>query len=235
MEPRTPSFVTYCRVSTDEQGRSGLGLEAQEAACASAAAATGGTILRTFREVASGDDDKRPVLAAALRLARRTGATLLVAKLDRLSRAVAMVAALMRDGVPFRVAELANASELELHLRATIAQEERRLIGERTKAALAAAKRRGTKLGSARRGHWTGREDRRLAGILAAGRASAAKRRGARAELLVEAAPVVAGLAGASLRAIGQALEGAGVLTVQGATKWTATGVSRLLAQLGAS
>lgn len=95
-----------------------------------------------------------------------------MAKLDRLSRAVAMIASMMREGTPFKVAELANASELELHLRATIAQEERRMIGERTKAALGASARCGVKLGSAREGHWDGREDRGL-GALAGSAATA--------------------------------------------------------------
>lgn len=225
-------FVAYFRVSTDEQGRSGLGLEAQRAACVAAADAAGGTILRCFEEVASGDDDKRPVLADALRLARRTGATLLVSKLDRLSRAVAMIASMMREGTSFKVAELANASELELHLRATIAQEERRMIGERTKAALGAAARRGVKLGSARRGHWTGREDRRRAGGLAGSAAAAAKRAAAAADLLAEARPVVAANKGASLRVLAAALESAGIVTATGSAKWTATGVARLLARL---
>ena len=230
-----PKFVVYLRVSTDEQGRSGLGLEAQEAACTNAAAAAGGQVLRTFREVASGDDDKRPELAAAIRYARRSGAVLLVAKLDRLSRAVALIAGMMREGVPFKVAELANASELELHLRAVVAQEERRAIGERTKAALAAAKARGTKLGSARRGHWSGREDRRLAGAAKGSKVAAAKRQAAVADLLAEAGPVVAAMAGSSLRAIGAALESAGIATARGASSWTATGVSRLMAQLASS
>lgn len=222
-------FVAYVRVSTDEQGRSGLGMEAQEAACTNAAAAAGGQVLRTFREVASGDDDKRPGLAAALKLARRTGATLLVAKLDRLSRAVAMIASMMREGTPFKVAELANASELELHLRATIAQEERRMIGERTKAALGASARRGVKLGSAREGHWNGREDRRLAGALAGSAAAAAKRAAAATDLLEDARPVVAGMPGASLREIAAALEAAGIVTATGCSNWTAAGVSRLV------
>lgn len=236
MDTKNPTkFVTYCRVSTDEQGRSGLGMEAQEAACTNAAAAAGGQVLRTFREVASGDDDKRPELAAAIRYARRSGAVLLVAKLDRLSRAVALIAGMMREGVPFKVAELANASELELHLRAVVAQEERRAIGERTKAALAAAKARGTKLGSARRGHWSGREDRRLAGAAKGSKVAAAKRQAAVADLLAEAGPVVAAMAGSSLRAIGAALESAGIATARGASSWTATGVSRLMAQLASS
>ena len=224
-----PKFVSYVRVSTEEQGRSGLGMEAQAAAIRETVAANGGTLVREFSEVASGDDDHRPELEAALKLCRRTGATLIVAKLDRLSRAVALVAGLMREGVAFRVAELANASELELHLRAVIAQEERRMIAARTVAALAAAKARGTKLGSARPGHWKGREDRRQAGQKKAVRAAAAKRRELSAETYRDAAAIAATMPGASLRAIAAALNTQGITTARGAS-WTAAAVSRMMA-----
>jgi DNA invertase Pin-like site-specific DNA recombinase len=224
-----PKFVSYARVSTEEQGRSGLGLEAQAAAITAAVADQGGIVTRAFVEIASGDDDERPQLAAALKLCRRTGATLIVAKLDRLSRAVAMVAGLMREGVAFRVAELENASTLEIHLRATIAEEERRLIAARTTAALAAAKARGTKLGSSRPGHWKGREQLRSAGQRKAVKAAAAKRLALSAELYREAFNVARGMPDASLRAIAAALDDAGITTPKG-SKWTAAAVSRMLA-----
>ena len=185
-------------------------------------------MVREFCEVASGDDDHRPQLEAALKLCKRTGATLIVAKLDRLSRAVAMVAGLMREGVAFRVAELANASELELHLRAVIAQEERRMIAARTVAALAAAKARGTKLGSARPGHWKGREDARQAGQRKAVKVAAAKRRELSAETYKEAAAVAATMPDASLRTIAAALNDRGITTARGSS-WTAAAVSRML------
>jgi DNA invertase Pin-like site-specific DNA recombinase len=127
-----PKFVAYARVSTDEQGRSGLGIEAQLAAVRSFVESEQGVMVREFVEIASGDDDDRPQLAAALKLAKRTGAVLVVAKLDRLSRVVAKVAGLIRQGAELRVVECAAASTLELHIRAVVAEEERRMIAART-------------------------------------------------------------------------------------------------------
>lgn len=223
-------FIAYTRVSTDEQGRSGLGLEAQTAAIRAGVAELGGEIVREFTEIASGDDDHRPTLEAALKLCKRTGATLIVAKLDRLSRAVALIAGLMRAGVPFKCADVSNASELELHLRAVIAQEERRMIGIRTKAALTAAKARGTKLGSARPGHWKGREDRRELGQRKAVAVAAAKRLELSRDTYVEAAAVAAKMPGASLRTIAGTLNEQGLTTPRG-SEWTAAAVSRMLAR----
>lgn len=224
-------FVAYLRVSTDEQGQSGLGLEAQEHACRQLVERQGGEVVRVFREIASGDDDERPGLSEALALAHRMRATLVVAKLDRLSRAVAMIATLMRRGVRLRVADAENASTLELHIRAVIGQEEREKIAARTKDALAAAKRRGTKLGSARPGHWRGREDRRLAGAAAGSQAAADARRRLRAELVAEAKPIAERMRadGSSLRAIAAKLNADGITTSMGAS-WSPTQVSRLLA-----
>lgn len=141
-------FVAYVRVSTSEQGRSGLGLEAQQKAVRDYVEAQGGRMAAEFVEVESGAKNDRPQLAAALARCRRERATLVLAKLDRLGRRVSLVAGLMDADVPFIDASNPNASRLELHLRAAIAEEERRLISERTKAALAAAKARGTVLGN---------------------------------------------------------------------------------------
>ena len=110
---------------------------------------------------------------------------LLVSKLDRLSPVVAKIADLIRGGTELRVVECANASTLELHIRAVIAEEERRKIGERTRDALAAAKRNGVQLGSSRPGHWDGREDRRTAGQQLATAKAAAARRELRANTLL--------------------------------------------------
>jgi len=221
--------VVYVRVSTEEQGRSGLGLEAQERACRESVEELGGRLVEVISEQDSGDNDKRPGLAKALALVARLRGVLVVAKLDRLARSVALVARVLREGVvKVRVAASPEASTLELHLRAALAEEERRLIGERTKNALAAAKARGTKLGSARPGHWKGREAARLRGAKAATAAAAAARREAAAPLLVQAAPVVAAHPNASLRELAAVLESAGIATATGCPKWTATGVARL-------
>ncbi len=152
--------VGYVRVSTQWQGWSGLGLEAQRDAIARFADANGFEIVETFEEVETGKGadalERRPRLAAALDRARKlskgqklkTEVPILVAKLDRLSRDVHFISGLMQHKTPFIVAELgADTDPFMLHIYAALAEKERRLISERTKAGLAAAKRRGTKLG----------------------------------------------------------------------------------------
>ena len=145
--------IAYYRVSTQRQGRSGLGLEAQRAAVARFAEAVGIAILQEVTEVETGKGadalDRRPQLAAALAFARRAKCPVLVAKLDRLSRDVAFISGLMAQRVPFIVAELgADADPFMLHLYAALAEKERRLISERTKSALASRKATGAKLGN---------------------------------------------------------------------------------------
>lgn len=147
------SAVAYYRVSTQRQGRSGLGIEAQRAAIARFAEAEGIVVMQEFTEVETGKGsdalDRRPQLAAALALARHAKCPVIVAKLDRLSRDVAFIAGLMVQRVPFIVAELgADADPFMLHLFAALAEKERRLISERTKASLASRKTTGMKLGN---------------------------------------------------------------------------------------
>ena len=225
--PTARKFVSYTRVSTEEQGRSGLGLDAQTAAIHQAAAAQGGIIVREFSEVASGGDDTRPELIAALKLCKRTGATLIVAKLDRLSRDVELIAGTMKR-TALVVAECVGASPMELHLRASFAEEERNKIRTRTREALAALKARGVKLGSARPGHWKGREDRRQAGQRQATEKAAANRRKESSELYADAARIAAKFKGASLRTLADELNAAGLTTPRG-SGWTAAAVSRML------
>src|SRR5215218_8020403 len=147
------SAVAYYRVSTQRQGRSGLGLEAQRAAVSRFAESESITLLSEFTEVETGKGadalDRRPQLAAALATARQAKCPVLVAKLDRLSRDVAFIAGLMAQRVPFIVAELgADADPFMLHLYAALAEKERRQISERTRSALASRKLQGTKLGN---------------------------------------------------------------------------------------
>ena len=227
--------VAYLRVSTKEQQRSGLGLEAQEQQVRQLAEVIGGEVVRVIVETGSGADDDRPGLADALKLAARTRGVVAVAKLDRLSRDVAKVAETLKSGVQIRCADSPNASTLELHLRATIAQEERRLISERTSQALHAAKRRGVLLGFARPGSRRGRS-RELAAARAKGSQRAASKAAAiRADILEEAAPILIANEGQSLRKIAAALEEAGVLTAKGRSNWTPASVSRLVSELQAS
>src|SRR3954464_1237419 len=145
--------VAYLRVSTKQQHRSGLGIEAQRAAVTRFAEAEDLRIVAEFVEAETGKGadalDRRPQLAAALWAARSAKCSVLVSKLDRLSRDVAFVSGLMVQRVPFIVAELGrDADPFMLHLYAALAEKERRLISERTKAALAAKKERGAKLGN---------------------------------------------------------------------------------------
>ena len=152
--PPPRSAVSYIRVSTKRQGRSGLGLKAQQEALRRFADREGFEVAQEFIEVETGKGadalDRRPQLAAALRRARRLRCPVVVAKLDRLSRDVHFISGLMTKRVPFIVAELGTGVDpFMLHIYAALAEKERALISERTKAALAAAKARGVKLGKA--------------------------------------------------------------------------------------
>src|SRR3954467_11127877 len=138
-------FVAYYRVSTDRQGQSGLGLDAQRAAVAGSGGAR--ELVAEFTEVESGKRADRPQLAAARDLCRRQRAMLVIAKLDRLARNVAFIANLMESGVEFTAVDMPSANNLTLHILAAVAEHEREMISARTKAALAAAKARGVRLG----------------------------------------------------------------------------------------
>lgn len=142
-------FVAYYRVSTDQQGRSGLGLEAQQAAVAAYVAGRG-TLLASMTEIESGRKKDRPELARALERCRREKATLIIAKLDRLARNVAFIANVLESGVEFVAVDIPQANRLTIHILAAVAEHEREMISERTKAALQAAKARGVRLGNPR-------------------------------------------------------------------------------------
>src|SRR6266550_4520689 len=145
-----PLFVAYYRVSTDAQGRSGLGLEAQREAVARHVGGASGRIIAEFEEIESGKKNDRPKIAAAISTSRLKRATLVIAKLDRLARNVAFVSNLMESGVDFVACDNPHATRLTIHILAAVAEHEREMISERTKAALAAAKARGVKLGNPR-------------------------------------------------------------------------------------
>jgi DNA invertase Pin-like site-specific DNA recombinase len=138
-------FVAYYRVSTDRQGRSGLGLEAQQAAVRSCLGNE--TAIAEFTEVETGKRNDRPELEKALALCRRRKARLVIAKLDRLSRNLAFIAALMDASIEFVAVDNPHATRLTLHILAAVAEHEREMIADRTKAALGAAKARGVRLG----------------------------------------------------------------------------------------
>lgn len=138
-------YVAYYRVSTAKQGTSGLGLAAQEAAVRTFIP---GEPIAAFTEVESGKRDDRPQLAAALAHAKRHKATLVIAKLDRLARDVHFISGLLKSGVEIRACDIPTANRMVLHIMAAVAEGEREMISERTKAALAAARARGVRLGT---------------------------------------------------------------------------------------
>ena len=144
------SFVAYYRVSTKRQGQSGLGLEAQESAVANHIRSAGGDLVAEFKEVESGRKSDRPELSEALEVAKKSKATLVVAKLDRLSRDPEFLFKLQNSGLPFVCCDMPQADKFTVGIMIVMAQKERDDISRRTKAALAALKARGVKLGNPR-------------------------------------------------------------------------------------
>lgn len=200
-------YVAYYRVSTAKQGRSGLGLDAQRS---TVLAHCGTEPLAEYVEVESGRLDDRPELARALETARAQGATLVIAKLDRLSRDVHFISGLMKASVPILACDNPAADKFTLHLYAALAEKERDLISERTRAALAAAKARGVRLGSNRK-----RTER--------AEAHAASLAAVLAQLRSEGI--------LSTRAIAAALNAQGITSPAGA-QWSAMAVKRVVDRL---
>src|SRR5579862_1273650 len=143
-------FISYLRVSTAQQGASGLGLEAQRAAVLSYLNGGKWSLVQEVVEVESGKRADRPALATALRLCKKHRATLVIAKLDRLARNVAFIANLVESGVEFVAVDMSQANKFTVHIMAAVAEQEAEAISKRTRAALAAAKARGTQLGGRR-------------------------------------------------------------------------------------
>jgi DNA invertase Pin-like site-specific DNA recombinase len=222
---KTAFAVAYLRVSTGQQGRSGLGLDAQRAAVQQFADAEGISIRAIFEEVETGKGadalDRRPNLQSALAAARKLKAPIIVAKLDRLSRDVAFISGLMSQRVPFMVAELgADTDPFVLHLYAALAEKERRMISERTRAALQAKKAAGASLGN----------PSNLAEAQKAGALSNAK---AADEFAANIRPIVESVRASgvrSLRGIADVLNARGVRTARGG-RWAAKTVARILSR----
>ena len=222
--------IAYYRVSTKQQGASGLGLEAQRAAVLTYARSAGASIDAHYTEVESGKKADRPKLAAALAHARRNRAKLVIAKLDRLSRNVAFLAALMESNVEFVACDNPNANRLTIHILAAVAEDEATRIADRTVAALAAAKARGTLLGSARPGHWDGRENLRLNGLAKAREQARIVKRANAMNAVADLLPDMQARRqrGESLAAIAKALNDAGQRTTRD-NLWTKNGVKLVL------
>jgi DNA invertase Pin-like site-specific DNA recombinase len=215
--------VALHRVSMAEQSHSGLGLEAQQASVRAFVAAQGWTLIGGFSDIASGKDDRRPGFQAALARCRQLGAILVAARLDRITRRAHTLSQLLEDGISIRAADMPGADDLMMRIYAAMAQKERELISARTKAALAAAKARGTVLGG----------DRGYRPAVGPDAAAAARVRREGAEraahrLALEVASLrregITSLAG-----LAQGLMARGVETPRGSTVWTHTTVARVL------
>jgi DNA invertase Pin-like site-specific DNA recombinase len=216
-------FISYLRVSTGRQGRSGLGLDGQRQAVTDFLNGGDWKLVKEFVEVESGKRTDRPVLAEAIQACRAYGATLVIAKLDRLSRNAHFLLGLEQAGVDFVCADMPSANRLTVGIMAMVAEEEGRAISKRTKEALAAAKRRGKTLGGYRGAKIT----RRI-------REAANEARTRRAnERAADLAPVIAELQGVgatSLQAIATGLNDRGIAAPRGGD-WSAAQVSRLLSR----
>ena len=210
-------IIAYIRVSTDKQGKSGLGLEAQRDAIARFAASEFLEVVAEFVEIETGKGadalDKRPQLAAALRKAKQIKAPITVSKLDRLSRDVHFISGLMTKRVPFIVAALGkNVDPFMLHIYPALAEKERSLISERTKDALAKAKQRGVVLGNPGLGKMVTE-------------ATAARDADLR--------PILEAMRGQPLRAIAEELTDRGIKTPRGGDTWNQVTVMRVMKRLG--
>jgi DNA invertase Pin-like site-specific DNA recombinase len=218
------AFVSYLRVSTKAQGQSGLGLEAQRQAVADYLNGGRWSLVAEYVEVESGANDDRPRLAEALARCRLHNATLVIAKLDRLSRDAHFLLGLQKAGVKFVAADMPEANEMIVGIMAVVAQAERRMISKRTKEALAAAKARGVKLGGDRGN---------LPATAAKGQlASLAARRKAARQRAEDLEPILAELRAqgvTSLTKIADSLNARGVPAARGG-KWTPVQVGRLAA-----
>jgi DNA invertase Pin-like site-specific DNA recombinase len=223
----TGKFVVYYRVSTQRQGRSGFELEAQQNAVRNHLNGGDWKIVAEFTEVESGKCKDSPKLGEALAVCRIHAAKLIIAKLDRLAHNVAFVSALMEAGVEFEALDFPQANRLTIHILAAVAEHEAKVISERTKAALAAAKRRGVKLGGCRAG----------ARLTASARQAGVKANQERADArAADLAPIIRALQATrvtSLRGIADELNRRGIRTPRG-KQWLAGSVSLLLMRTGA-
>jgi DNA invertase Pin-like site-specific DNA recombinase len=215
-------LVAYRRVSTDKQGRSGLGLEAQEADIAAHVASSGCELIATYTEVESGRHADRPELARAISHAKRSKAILVIAKLDRLSRNVAFIANLMESGVEFVACDNPTAGKFTVHIFAALAEQEARRISENTKKALAKLKAKGVTLGT---------NNLTYTGTKLGGQRAAEVHRKAKLEAYSDVVPTIQELrhTGLSYAAIATRLNDDGQTTRRGKA-WNASQVQRVLA-----
>ena len=211
-QAKAKAFVAYYRVSTERQGKSGLGLEGQRKAVLDFINGGRVNLIAEFTEVETGKRNDRPELDKAIKLCRKERATLAIAKLDRLARNVAFIANLMDAGVDFIAVDMPYANPLTVHILAAVAQHERGMISERTKAALQAAKARGVKLGSPDPGKGS--------------RAGVTAHKAKADRFAANVAPVIGEIEGSGVRTlagIAKALNARGIATARGGDWYPAT------------
>jgi DNA invertase Pin-like site-specific DNA recombinase len=213
-------YVAYYRVSTSKQGEDGNGIQAQKYAvnCLLSTISPPAELIQAFTEVESGGENNRPKLLEALALCKKTGATLVISKLDRLSRNAAFLLGLQDSKTPFVCCDYPGANELTIGLLAVIAQEERRMISARTKAALAVVKARGVKLGNPR-------PEAAIAAMRGANTANKIKR----AKAVYSAIQQCRSTGVKTLQGLAECLERRGYRTPRGGATWTETAVRRVL------
>lgn len=216
-------FVSYLRVSTAQQGVSGLGLEAQRATVATHLNGGRWMLVREFVEVESGKRNDRPELEKALRLCRQKRATLVISKLDRLARNVHFISGLMESGVEFVACDMPAANKFVLHVMAAVAEQEAEAISKRTKAALAAARERGTVLGGRRV------SAERFAEIGAQAREVRSRQATKFAQTIIPVIEEIKSKGAVTLRQIAAELNERSVDAPRGG-QWSASQVSRILA-----
>lgn len=221
-----PRFVAYYRVSRDKQRQSGLGLEAQKEAVERHVKAAGGTLLASYTEVESGKKNDRPKIAQAVAHAKVTGATLVIAKLDRLARSVHFVSTLMESNVDFVCCDMPLANKLTIHILAAVAEDERERISKRTSEALQAAKRRGVRLGNPNGA-------KAIRGLGNASSVAAIQRKTkARAEDLLPIIEAIRAEGWTTLQKIADEMNERGIKTVRGG-KWHPSTVRALIQHAG--
>lgn len=234
-----PTFVSYVRVSTDAQGASGLGLEAQRDAIDRHVRQAGGKVVAEFQEIESGKRNDRPVMAKAIAACRARRSILIIAKLDRLARNVFFVSSLMEAGIEFVACDNPHATKLTIHILAAVAENEREMISRRTKDALAVVQRHIVEHGS-----WVSRRSGRTITRLGNENPKAGNRAAARAASLVasekakrrasDIMPYIEQIRRAgifSLGGIAEALTNRGIKTPGGCSTWAAEQVRRILKQ----
>jgi len=224
-------IIAYYRVSTARQGRSGLGLDAQRASVEGYAASTGNEIINVFTEIESGNKNDRPQLKEALELCELIGARLVIAKLDRLARNLNFISNLMESGVKFTAVDMPEANELTIHIMGAMAEHERKMISQRTKEGLKAAKARGIQLGNPRLAE--ARAQRKAGNDMSMATAVRVEASNGRADKVIKFINMAREVGANTLQQIADHLNDETEIRTPMGAMWTRTAVSRVMVKAG--